>query len=143
MTGIHVIYEVNKRKNVKLDLFGCKMAFGNRMKEIRKDFGLNQKEMANKLHVSLSTLQRFEKSSKFPDIGVMLELVLSGYNIHWLITGDGEKLSWKMATYNQYLNDIGRWLIEESAKDEKTRDWFEMQFEIAFPTFKEWKKRKA
>jgi len=118
------------------------MAFGERMKEIRKDFGLNQKEMAEKLSVSLSTLQRYEKSQKFPDINVMLDLILSGYNIHWLITGDGEKLSWKMAQSNQYLNDIGRWLLEEGEKNKKVKDWFEVQFEIAFPTFSKWKKER-
>lgn len=118
------------------------MAFGERIKEIRKDFGLNQKEMANKLHVSLSTLQRYEKSQKFPDIGVMLELIQVGYNIHWLITGDGEKFSWKIAQANQYLNDIGRWLMEEEEKNKKVKDWFEVQFEIAFPTFSKWKKER-
>lgn len=117
------------------------MAFGERIREIRKDYGLNQKEMAEKLGVSLSTLQRFEKSTHFPDIGVLLDLILSGYNIHWLITGDGEKFAWKIAVHNQYLNDVGRWLMEESEKEKKTREWFEVQFEIAFPTFKEWKSR--
>jgi transcriptional regulator with XRE-family HTH domain len=118
------------------------MAFGERMREIRKGFGLNQKEMANKLHVSLSTLQRYEKSTKFPDIGVMLELILCGINIHWLITGDGEKNRWNIPNHDPYLNDISRWLMEISLKDPKTRDWFEVQFEIAFPTFKEWKLKK-
>ena len=118
------------------------MAFGERMREIRKDYGLNQKEMADKFGISLSTLQRYEKSNNFPDVSVLLELAMSGFNIHWLLTGDGEKLAWKAAASNRYLNDIGRWLMEESEKEKKTREWFEVQFEIAFPTFKAWKENK-
>lgn len=118
------------------------MAFGERLKEIRKDYGLNQREMAEKFGISLSTLQRYEKSNNFPEISVLLELALSGFNIHWLVTGDGEKFAWKAVANNQYLNEIGIWLQEEEKNEKKIREWFEVQFEMAFPKFKEWKQRK-
>ena len=37
------------------------MPFGKRIREIRKEKGLTQKEMAEEFDVGLSTIQRYEK----------------------------------------------------------------------------------
>lgn len=115
------------------------MPFNDRMKEIRKDRGFNQKQMAESMGVSLRTLQRYEEGSKVPDVTLLVDLALSGYNLHWLITGDGNKYHWKKSVEDSYLKEINIWLEEEAQKEVKIRDWFKIQFEIAFPTFKEWR----
>lgn len=103
---------------------------------------MNQKEMAKRVGVSLRTLQRYEDGSKVPDVSLLVDFALSGYNVHWIITGDGNKYHWKQAVENEYLCDVSLWLKGETAKESKTKEWFEVQFEIAFPTFKEWRNKK-
>jgi len=118
------------------------MPFNDRMKEIRQDRRFNQKQMAELLGVSLRTLQRYEEGSKVPDVTLLVELAIIGYNLHWLITGDGDKYHWKKSIEDDYLKEITTWLEEEIKKDIKIKDWFKVQFEIAFPTFKEWRKNR-
>nr|WP_320011285.1 helix-turn-helix transcriptional regulator [uncultured Desulfobulbus sp.] len=118
------------------------MAFKDRIKEIRKELGLTQKEMADKIGVSLRTQQRYEEGSKAPEIHLLIDLALIGYNLHWLITGDGHKRLKPKPEENSYLKEIEIWLEEEINKDHKVKDWFKVQFEIAFPTFKEWRQKR-
>lgn len=118
------------------------MPFKDRMKEIRNDSGFSQKQMSESLGVSLRTLQRYEEGSKVPDVMSLVNLAISGYNIHWLVTGDGNKYHWKKPFEDRYLQEISIWLEEEAEKEVKIRDWFKIQFEIAFPTFKEWRESK-
>ena len=118
------------------------MPFKDRMKEIRNESGLSQKQMSERLGVSLRTLQRYEEGSKVPDVASLVNLAISGYNIHWLVTGDGNKYHWKKSVEDSYLKEISIWLEEEAEKEVKIRDWFKIQFEIAFPTFKEWRETK-
>lgn len=64
--------------------------FQNRLKIIRKHLGLKQQAMAERLKVSLSTLQRYEKGDNVPDLGTLEKIAALGIDLHWLVTGKFE-----------------------------------------------------
>ncbi|MGE4400672.1 MAG: helix-turn-helix domain-containing protein [Desulfobulbus sp.] len=61
--------------------------FQDRLSQIRKDLKLTQAPMAEKLAVSLRTLQRYEEGKVSPDAAVLDRLAPLGVDLHWLITG--------------------------------------------------------
>jgi transcriptional regulator with XRE-family HTH domain len=61
--------------------------FQGRFRKTRKDLKLTQKAMAEKLGVSLSTVQRYENGTVFPDAAALDRLSFLGVDLHWLITG--------------------------------------------------------
>ena len=63
---------------------------GKRLKRIRKELGLTQKEFATSIEISEATLRRYESGQNFPDAEVLERIADKyGVNIHWLITGKG------------------------------------------------------
>lgn len=50
------------------------MKFGDILSELRKDKGLLQKNLAQKLNVSVSTVSNYETNAHFPDIHTLIEL---------------------------------------------------------------------
>ena len=63
---------------------------GLRLRQIRKDVGLTQKEFAEKLGVSFRTYTRYETESVNIPNSALEELAILGYSMDWLITGKGE-----------------------------------------------------
>nr|WP_321467333.1 helix-turn-helix transcriptional regulator [uncultured Desulfobulbus sp.] len=61
--------------------------FQDRFRQIRKELQLSQKAMAEKLAVSLRTLQRYEDGTVSPDAVALERLSHLGVDLHWLITG--------------------------------------------------------
>ncbi|MDD2468769.1 MAG: helix-turn-helix domain-containing protein [Desulfobulbus sp.] len=61
--------------------------FQDRSHQIRKELKLTQTAMAEKLDVSLSTIQRYENGAVSPDAEVLDRLAPLGVDLHWLITG--------------------------------------------------------
>jgi len=118
------------------------MSFGNRFREIRKDIGLNQKDMAESLGVGISTIQRYENGSSVPGGMLLVDLAQQGVNIHWLISGDGEKHYFRSPSVDPFLREIWEWLDECIKDDPGYRDWFRIQFEKKFTEFKDWKTKK-
>jgi len=116
------------------------MALKERLKEIRQDKGLKQDEMAERLGLSLGSIQRYEAGTGMPNFLTLVDLAQDGYNIHWLVTGDGEKFSWK--NKNTLLAKIKRWLEEEEQKEPEIMVWFSVQFKKKFPEFKKWEEEK-
>ena len=63
--------------------------FGDRLRKVRKDMGLNQTEFAKKLGFNSNALiSRFEKDRKTPLLSTVLKLAsLTEVDLHWLLTG--------------------------------------------------------
>lgn len=61
--------------------------FQDRFHQIRKELNLTQKAMAEKMGVSLRTLQRYEDGPVSPDAVALDRLAHLGVDLHWLITG--------------------------------------------------------
>lgn len=65
------------------------IAFGLRLRKIRVDNGMTQKEMAESLNLNAMTYSRYEKGDRIPD-AVMCATIISLYNVDamWLLFGD-------------------------------------------------------
>lgn len=66
------------------------LTFGQRFHKVRKDIGLNQSELAQRLGFSANTIiSRFEKDKSLPSVEVLLVLARDyKIDLHWLLTGN-------------------------------------------------------
>lgn len=60
---------------------------GNRIAHIRG--GLSQAKFAERLGVNKNTIGNYERGDRKPDSDFLEKLAAHGYNIHWVITGEG------------------------------------------------------
>lgn len=66
-----------------------KKAFGARVKELRKQRGWTQKELASKFDVRFSVLNKYESGIHFPPAGKLVELAeIFDTSVDYLLTGD-------------------------------------------------------
>ena len=61
----------------------------NRLKNAREILGKTQKEMALIINVSLTAWQNYESGKQFPGGKVFEEFAKLGFDVNWLLTGDG------------------------------------------------------
>ncbi len=66
------------------------MSIGERLKKIRKELGLSQEKFAGELSIHLRSYVSYENEQRTLPQNVLLRLVQKGYNIHWLLTGEGK-----------------------------------------------------
>lgn len=66
---------------------------GDRLKEIQRQYGVNQLRFAEMLGVSQSTVSGYQIGRSEPGATVLGKLVEHGVNSHWLLTGEGEPFS--------------------------------------------------
>ncbi|MEN3130810.1 helix-turn-helix domain-containing protein [Bacillus albus] len=68
------------------------MSLGRRIKEIRKDTGLNQTNFAESLKSTLGAFAKYEIDKVIPN-DVFINLLCTKYKVNeeWLLTGEGSK----------------------------------------------------
>ena len=65
------------------------MTLGQKLKKLRTDKGLTQKDLADKLHVTFQTVSKWENDENEPDISTLKELSkLYGCSIDYLLSED-------------------------------------------------------
>lgn len=64
----------------------------NRLKTIREAMKLNKKKFSEKINIEYTHYFRIENGERDIPIRLFLELIRMGYNINWLLTGDGEMM---------------------------------------------------
>jgi len=84
----------NNKKNFTSD-----KTFGGRLHKIRKDKGLSQKELANKLGYKQSgSISNIENDKTPPDIQVLQNIAnVLPVDLHWLITGEVSPTTYAVA----------------------------------------------
>lgn len=88
------------------------MTLGKRIKEIRKDNGLTQKEFADKISVSRPFISRIEADKEKPSESLMkLISATFGIELDWIMQGTGYKYS-QLKTTNQILQNIDSLALE-------------------------------
>lgn len=63
---------------------------GERLKQIRNDLKLGQTEFAEMLSLDQAHYSRTENGKHEIKAKTLVKIADIGYNIHWLITGEGE-----------------------------------------------------
>lgn len=64
-------------------LGGGKMSFGSRLKELRNEKGISQKDVAINIGVAITTISQYENDSRFPNEEMLRRLCL-----YYKITSD-------------------------------------------------------
>lgn len=64
-----------------------------RLKMIRESLGVSKREMSRKLDIAGGSWQAYEEGNTVPGGKVLEALAQEGYDINWLLTGNGEMLS--------------------------------------------------
>ena len=88
------------------------MTINNRLKELRSAVGLNQSEMAEKLGVSVSSYQKYEreKNSIMPSIEVLIKIAeFFGVSVDYLLGRENQPESDNITakeTIREHLNAI-------------------------------------
>lgn len=92
------------------------MTLGERIKEIRKDNNLTQKEFAEKLSVSRPFISRIESDKEKPSES-LIKLISATFNteLNWIIDGAGYKES-ERKTMNKILCHLDYLPLEASEK---------------------------
>jgi transcriptional regulator with XRE-family HTH domain len=67
--------------------------FGSRLKAWRKFLGLTQKEFAIKTGIHDVQIKKYETMTSSPSAEVLSRIAITGVNLHWLLTGEGQMQS--------------------------------------------------
>lgn len=65
-------------------------SFGDRLKKIRLRLNYSQNEMADFFQISQRAICHYEKNQRDPSYDIIKKIMQKGFNIHWLLTGDGD-----------------------------------------------------
>ena len=79
------------------------LIFGNKLKDLRRQFGLTQHDLADRLGIHVNTVCSYENGKKVPPINIVHDLVvLFGVSADYLLNPDTERaISLKGLTSNQ------------------------------------------
>lgn len=90
---------------------------GNKIKVLRKSFGLTQKELADKIGIARATLSGYEKQTSQPDIETLKKLAhFFSVSTDFLLgleysTPNGEDFMRDFLYYGKQLNGLNRAII--------------------------------
>ncbi len=92
---------------------------GDFLKQLRKEKGLTQEQLAEKFYVSSRSVSRWENGSNMPDLATLIELAdFYGADIREII--DGERKSENMDTETKdTLKKVAEYTQEQNKKDRK------------------------
>lgn len=103
------------------------MTFGEKLKEIRKRFGLTQEKLSGLIHVSRQAITKWENDEGLPDITNLQELSkLFGVTIDYLLDKDNNLPA---LTLRKEL-DKDKYKSKLSMYDEVLKEYFDESYEI-------------
>ncbi|WPD21595.1 MAG: helix-turn-helix domain-containing protein [Candidatus Electrothrix scaldis] len=110
---------------------------------IKKETDIQQlKDLADVVGTAQQSVSRKRKEDKFPIEWAYI--VGKQYNLStdWIIEGKGPKKRdgqiKRIEVDNNYLSLVVTWFKDITLQDPRKKTWFEIQFEKAFPEFKDW-----
>lgn len=99
--------------------------FGKRMKELRKEMGLSQKEFAEKLFLSQTTLSSYENQNKMPSTDVILKICdMCHVSADWLL-GRSDAKNMDIRTYKDFF----RALVEMYQAQKEDNEGLKIRFD--------------
>ena len=102
---------------------------GELLSRLRKECGMTQKQVAEKLQISDRTVSKWERGKSMPDASIMLELCeILGITVNELLSGERIKME-------DYKKKAEENLIELQAKKEKAQKDFDFLSKILIPVF--------
>ena len=91
-----------------------KKEIGRKISAIRKEQGMTQKELAEKLHVTDKSVSKWETGTHFPDIAIMEDLAIAlGISV-------AELLGLENVSSEELISEITKISLEEKEEIKKT-----------------------
>lgn len=88
-------------------------SFGTHLAQLRKDAGLTQSALADKLHLTRQAVSRYEQGNSVPDISILVLMAdVFHITLDQLIIADGQAELVKLAEY--FNGDNVFWQMEEA-----------------------------
>ena len=92
---------------------------GEFLRELRKEKGLTQEQLAEQFNISRRSVSRWETGSNMPDVGLLIEIAdFFDVDIREII--DGERKSENMDKEKETLKKVAEYADAEKAKLKKT-----------------------
>lgn len=110
------------------------MKIGSFLKELRKEKGMTQEQLADILHVNNRTISRWENANTMPDFDIMIELAkLYDVSIEELLKGERTEIMEKQT--EQTLYNIAEYTNNEKERLMKNQRFFAQVGVIAWLIF--------
>jgi len=85
------------------------ITIGQRIKQIRKEIGLSQKDLANKLKMHATQLARYEVGRIKPSLDAILKIArFCEVSVDYLLDGENKELTKMAKIYDQELLELTR-----------------------------------
>lgn len=108
---------VSLKGNKMTVLNDLKTTLAERLKRVREELEMSQKELAVKLGISFRAWQGYELGKNVPGSSVIEELVKLGFNANWILTGKGiMKTSVEKEFYKMLDGAFGKRAIQVSSR---------------------------
>lgn len=89
--GIDTKVPIRKNFGIHLHNLSDDQTIGGRLRLLRKELGLTQQEIADRIEFSAKGWQKIEQDKAIPGGETLLKLEALGYNPGWLLTGHGAR----------------------------------------------------
>lgn len=95
-------------------------------------------EIAEILNLTKANFSQRKQRNSLIDVLVIWG-IKNNVNLNWLLKGNDEK---KILTNSEFFPEINKWISEILTQDKRNKNWFEVEFEKAFPDYLRWKEEK-
>lgn len=113
-----------------------KIEFGNFIAKLRKEKNLTQKDIAERLYVSVQAVSKWERGLSFPDITLLIPLAeILGINVSELLKG---RKSLETESYKEEVEDLVKRVVElsqespEEKREKKKKNIFIFLLALVF-----------
>ena len=97
------------------------ISFALKLKKVREEAGMSQKDFAEKIGIGPVTMNRLEKGNQSPDASLLIELrKLFGIDLNWILSEDSSSDSINASRSLPVFDDAQLILADEQRRQDKT-----------------------
>ena len=106
------------------------MKYGDRLKKLRNNANLSQKELSDRLHINRSTYARYETSSTQPDFDTLVKLA-NYFNVttDYILGNSDDPHKTENEELQEFIEEVKVWYKDEPESKEEKLKMFKKMFE--------------
>jgi len=104
--------------------------YGDRLKKLRNNANLSQKELSDRLHINRSTYARYETSSTQPDFDTLVKLA-NYFNVttDYILGNSDDPHKTENEELQEFIEEVKVWYKDEPESKEEKLKMFKKMFE--------------
>ncbi len=107
------------------------MKYGDRLKKLRNNADLSQKELTDRLHINRSTYARYETSSTQPDFDTLIKLAnYFGVTTDYILGKSDDPHKTEDEELQKFIDEVRVWYKDEPESKEEKLEMFKKMFEV-------------